>query len=34
MTNAKSKNIEKSMKDVLTLPHDAVFGHLRKADMK
>jgi hypothetical protein len=28
MTNAKSKT-EKSMKDILTLPHDAVFGHLR-----
>ncbi len=29
MTNAKSSNIEISMKDILTLPHDAVFGHLR-----
>jgi hypothetical protein len=31
MTNAKSKT-EISMKDILTLPHDAVFHHLRKLD--
>jgi hypothetical protein len=26
--------IEISITDILTLPHDAVFGHLRKADVK
>jgi hypothetical protein len=29
-----SHHIEISITDILTLPHDAVFGHLRKADVK
>ena len=29
-----SHHIEISITDILTLPHDTVFGHLRKADVK
>jgi hypothetical protein len=29
-----SYHIEISITDILTLPHDAVFGHLQKADIK
>jgi hypothetical protein len=29
-----SHHIEISITDILILPHDAVFGHLRRADVK